>query len=132
MKVFNLTDVATPALTQRNLVNQILVVYGKQIAPGLSADFDDKEAAPIVVKEVQHFLKSGALSVDKLPDAYLKAKSVAAAAAAKADVPAHPAAAPASPTVPSPPASDPPATVAETPKAIAADGPTKSVPPKGR
>ena len=137
MKIFNLTDVETPALKQRHMVNQSLVVHGKPIEPGASVDFPLPEDRPIVARAVQHLLKAGAVAVDKLPDAYVKAKAaVASANKTTASSPTAgvktittPAPSPATtPAAPPAPVSDPTAPTATTPAAPAAS-PGSTPPP---
>jgi hypothetical protein len=72
MKVFNLTDVETPRLKQRGLLNQTVVVGGKAVAPGASADFD---GTPWERASAQHAANVGAISVDALPGSYTTAKA---------------------------------------------------------
>jgi hypothetical protein len=81
MKVFNLTDVATPALAQRMLLNQTIAVGDKMLAPGASDDVDD-ETFIRVHPALQELVGVGAIAVGELPADYIVAKSKAVPKAA--------------------------------------------------
>jgi hypothetical protein len=92
MKVFNLTDVETPKLKQRGLLNQTVVVGDKPIAPGASAEF---EGTPWERASARHAASVGAVSVDALPGSYTTGKAAPKPkAAAPAPAPTTPALAP--------------------------------------
>jgi hypothetical protein len=67
VKVFNITDAATSALTAQGLANQAIKVGETVIPKGGSADIRGtaRERA-----ELQVFLKVGAVALDELPPAY--------------------------------------------------------------
>jgi hypothetical protein len=71
VKLFNLTDVPTPALTQQGLANQTLVVRSSIIQPGEWVDAADDAATR---RDAAHYVGLGALAVDQLPPAYVVAK----------------------------------------------------------
>ncbi len=72
MKVFNLTDVVTPKLTQMGFGNLVVSVRGTLIAPGNSAELDDADL--LVKAELDHLLSLGAVSVGSAPAEYTAAK----------------------------------------------------------
>lgn len=67
MKVFNITDAATSALTAQGLANQAIKVGDTVIPKGGSAEIRGtaKERS-----ELQVFIKVGAVVLDSLPPAY--------------------------------------------------------------
>ena len=67
MKVFNITDVTTRALTQQGLVNVSIKVGEVSIAPGESQVLRGtaKEKS-----EVAAFVRRGAAAIDQLPPGY--------------------------------------------------------------
>jgi hypothetical protein len=72
VKVFNLTDVSTPVLETRGLVNKGIVV-GREIAePGGYKEVID---SPRERKKLHFFLQIGAVSIDKPTPPYLAAKA---------------------------------------------------------
>lgn len=68
MKVFNLTDVPTTALTSRSMVNVPVQVAGVVIKPGTMADVPDKPAIRSLIR--QQFETIGVLSMDAVPKGY--------------------------------------------------------------
>lgn len=72
MKVFNLTDMATPELQARGLVNQPLVVGSALVPPGGEVEVADTE---ILRRDLVCFTGVGALSVGARPPEYLVAKA---------------------------------------------------------
>ena len=89
VRVFNLTDVQTPALHARGLVNVSLTVGGKTVAAG-----KDDEVVKLTAVEYK-LVASGALAINELPAAYVKAK-----AAQPAPEPPAPPPAPGPPALP--------------------------------
>lgn len=75
MKVFNLTDVATPGLRQRRMFNHTFALGGVSVAPGESAEVPDTAH-----RQVQEMVLAGMLSVDTLPPWYTAAKDAPVAA----------------------------------------------------
>jgi hypothetical protein len=73
MKVFNLTDVTTPALKQRALEAQHIEVQGAMLEPGGSVEVDDAALAPL-----QHLVDLGVLVFGTPPSSYLDAKKAPA------------------------------------------------------
>jgi hypothetical protein len=73
MKVFNITDVSTPALRNQHLENQPLKVVDTVIMPGKSAEFRGTARER---NEASVFLKSGAVAIDELPPAYAAKKGL--------------------------------------------------------
>lgn len=71
MRVFNLTDIATPVLEQHGLVNQHFAVARRMVNPGEYADIGD---APNALHDLQFLLQVGAASVDRVPPAYAMAR----------------------------------------------------------
>ena len=71
MRVFNLTDIATPVLEQHKLVNQHFAVARRMVNPGEYADIGD---APNALHDLQFLLQVGAASVDRVPPAYAIAR----------------------------------------------------------
>jgi len=67
MRCFNLTDVETPELRQRGLVNVPLAVRSVLIPPGEVREVPDDTLAR---RAVASYVSIGALSVDVLPPAY--------------------------------------------------------------
>ena len=67
MKVFNITDAATSALTNQGLANQAIKIGDTVIPNGGSAEIRGtaKERS-----ELQVFIKVGAVAIDELPPAY--------------------------------------------------------------
>lgn len=72
MKVFNLTDVSTPALVAQGLVGQQIVVGAQLLPPGGFAEVEDTHHRR---QQLASMVALGALSIDKLPPAYIRAKS---------------------------------------------------------
>jgi hypothetical protein len=66
--IFNLTDVETPALLSRGLVNATVSVRGVVIQPGESADVPGGNQA-------KWLIGAGAISVGEPPKEYLEAKA---------------------------------------------------------
>lgn len=71
MRIYNMTDVATPKLKQHKLVNQTLSISGLLIAPGESAELRGSVEDHA---HVRHVVAVGAAAVDDLPKEYAKAK----------------------------------------------------------
>jgi hypothetical protein len=68
VKVFNLTDVPTSALTSRHMVNVPVKVAGVVIKPGTVADVPDKPVIRSLIR--QQFETIGVLSMDAAPKGY--------------------------------------------------------------
>jgi hypothetical protein len=93
MKVFNLTDVETPALVQRGLMRQTFAVGGTLVTPGDGIEVP-LEARAVVAHGIEHLVEVGALAIDEPPATYLAHKAPAHAGpppAAEAPVPPPPA-----------------------------------------
>lgn len=76
MKVFNLTDVATPVLEQRGLFQQHIAIAGRMCNPG---EFVEVEDTPIVRADLADLLRIGALAIDQPPPPYTTARQIAQA-----------------------------------------------------
>lgn len=74
MRVYNLTDVPTPTLERHGLVNQSIVVHRRIAAPG---EYVEVETSDSMRVRLSHLLTVGAVSIDQLPPAYLKARQLA-------------------------------------------------------
>lgn len=72
MKCFNLTDVPTPELVKRGLVNATLAVRSVIIKPGDSAEVPDDHIAQ---RDAAGYVKVGALAVGNPPVMYVVQKS---------------------------------------------------------
>lgn len=72
MKCFNLTDVETPDLLARGLVNVVLVVRTTAIKPGESAEVAEDSTSR---RDVANYVKVGALAVESLPITYVVQKN---------------------------------------------------------
>lgn len=72
MLVFNLTDVSTPGLEQRDLVNKTLAVYDTLLGPG---EVKSIEGTDIATRDAKHYEGLGALAIGRLPPAYVTAKA---------------------------------------------------------
>lgn len=81
MKVFNITDVETPILKQRGLINQTLVVGRVAVAPGESVELQDE---PHLVAQVEGYEQIGAMTRDQVPEEYAVAKARGSAPAPEA------------------------------------------------
>ena len=79
MRVFNLTDVPTPALQQKGFVSHTFAVGPALLGPGESA-----EVAPEHVQHIkrglQRLIADGALAMNQPPPSYLVAKDRAKSA----------------------------------------------------
>jgi hypothetical protein len=75
MRVYNLTDVSTPVLERYSLLNQQIVAHRRVIEPG---QFVEVEDTPTMRARLSHVLTVGAVSIDQLPPAYLRAKQLLA------------------------------------------------------
>ena len=71
MVIHNLTDVETPQLKQRGLVNAHIAVGIVMTEPGKSVEAGRDE---MILSHLQHFIQIGALAVDDLPASYKVAK----------------------------------------------------------
>ena len=80
MKVYNLTDVSTPVLEQRGLVNQHVAVAGRMVSPGEYVEVEDTAHARANVLQL---VQVGALAIDKLPPPYVLARQQMAASSGK-------------------------------------------------
>lgn len=78
MRVYNLTDVPTPALQQRNLVNRHLVVGNRMSNPG---EYVDVEDTPSMRARLRSVVELGALALDTLPPRYVMQRQRASQAA---------------------------------------------------
>jgi len=72
MKVFKLTDVETPALKERGLINVPIVIGRHVVNPGGEAEVGNDE---LVKRDVLGFTTLGALSIGVRPPAYLLAQA---------------------------------------------------------
>lgn len=72
MKLFNLTDVATPELKARGWVNLPLVVGPVLIMPGDEIEVANTE---LIRRDIGYYTRSGALAVGARPPEYLVAKA---------------------------------------------------------
>ena len=72
MKCFNLTDVATPELKKRGLVNATLAVRSVIIKPGESAEVPDDHVSR---RDAAGYVAAGAIAIDSVPVAYSVQKS---------------------------------------------------------
>lgn len=78
MKVFNLTDVETPELKQRSLVNMTFAVGPALLAPGDSTEVDEAYIAT-ARDGLQELIAHGAASYgEQPPPAYVRRKANAA------------------------------------------------------
>jgi len=77
MKCYNLTDIETPELKKRGLVNKTIAVGPVLIRPGESAEVSDNA----VVRQAVKSYGDSVIAVDRIPVAYAAAKSHAAAQA---------------------------------------------------
>lgn len=75
MRVFNLTDVPTKVLEQQRLVGQHIAVGRRMSVPGEYVDVEDPSG--ILQSKLTHLLTVGAVSIDRVPPAYAKAKQTA-------------------------------------------------------
>ena len=80
MKCFNITDVETPNLKGRNMVNVTVVLGGRSIAPGQCVELPD---VPPLMQRVSLYEKAGVVAVDEVPDSYVAIRAKMAAAAGK-------------------------------------------------
>lgn len=78
MKCYNLTDIETPELKKRGLVNKTIAVGSVLIRPGESAEVSDNA----VVRQAVKSYGDSVIAVDRIPVAYVAAKSHAATQAA--------------------------------------------------
>ena len=69
MRIYNLTDQATPVLEQHKLVNMPIIVGKYNIAPG---EFVEVPAGNDLLSRLKFPLTVGAVAVDVLPPDYLK------------------------------------------------------------
>lgn len=72
VKVYNLTDVSTPQLEQRGLVNKTLAVYDKLIEPGEEAEIDADNL--IAMRDANHYAEFKALAIKEVPHEYVLAR----------------------------------------------------------
>lgn len=71
VKVYNLTDIETPNLKQRALLNQHIAIGGRMCEPG---EFVELEDSPVLRADTSHLVAVGALAIDRLPPPYAKAR----------------------------------------------------------
>ena len=71
MKLFNITDVSTPQLEQRGLVNMTLALRGALVAPGEMVEVPGDE---LTVRDAQSYVSIGAMAINDLPPGYILAK----------------------------------------------------------
>lgn len=76
MKVFNLTDISTPVLEQRGLVEQHIAVGRSMIRPG---EFAEVEDTPHTRSKLDFLVTVGGVAIDSLPPNYVKAREALAA-----------------------------------------------------
>lgn len=72
MKVYNLTDVSTPHLEQRKLVNQHIAIGDRLANPG---EFVEVADTPELRASLEYLLQVGAVSIDGMPPPYVQARS---------------------------------------------------------
>lgn len=80
MKVYNLTDISTPVLEQRGLLNQHIAVAGRMVNPG---EYVDVEDTPTARANLTILLQFGAVAIDKLPPPYTLARQQEAASSGR-------------------------------------------------
>lgn len=90
MKVFNLTDIETKALAQRNLMQQHVAVGDQMLAPGESVDIDDATFARIQ-HHLQELVMVGVLACGEETADYQAAKAQLVATAPTEPASARPA-----------------------------------------
>lgn len=71
MRVFNLTDVPTKVLEQRGLTQQHIAVARRMVDPG---EFIEVADSATTRDGLAYLLQVGAVSIDTLPPAYLRAR----------------------------------------------------------
>ena len=71
MRVFNLTDVSTPTLEQRNLVNQHFAVGRRMVVPG---EYVEVEDTPMIRASLLFLLQVGAASIDRPSPTYIQTR----------------------------------------------------------
>jgi hypothetical protein len=71
LRVFNLTDVATPELEQNGLVCKPLVVYDTLVNPGTEAEVEETAMS---FRDAQYYVSVGAMAIGALPSAYVMAR----------------------------------------------------------
>lgn len=71
VKVYNLTDVATPNLDKQKMVNQHIVVGTRMSAPGEFVEVDD---SPKLRTDCEFLVSIGALSIGATPPPYTAAR----------------------------------------------------------
>ena len=84
MRCFNLTDIETPELKSRGLVNMTLAVRMHLIEPGSSVEVSDDELSR---RDAQHYVAVGALAVDSPPPSYILARERAQQALPPTEIP---------------------------------------------
>ena len=72
MKVFNLTDVETPVLLQRGLVDQGIGISRRMVAPGEYVEVEDTAETRA---KLEYLLTVGAVSIDQMPPSYALARN---------------------------------------------------------
>ena len=72
VRVYNLTDLETPELKSRGLVNQTIAVRSVLIRPGESKEVADDA---ITMRDLKGYREIGVVSVDVLPVEYATMKS---------------------------------------------------------
>lgn len=77
--IYNLTDVETPKLTQRSLVNAAIAVGDQMTSPGDAVEVDDATFERCQ-SQLEVFVGLGALAIDELPAKYKVAKATLQAA----------------------------------------------------
>ena len=90
IRIFNLTDVPTPPLTQYGWLNQTFIIGRESVAPGNYLDVPDTEYARAKIRTP---IRVGALCVGQPPPTYLQNKArqgKALLAASRAKLPASP------------------------------------------
>lgn len=74
LTIYNLTDVETPQLKARGLVNQQLIIGRLNLAPGESGTTEDD---PMTREHLAGFTRVGAAALNGLPPAYTLAREKA-------------------------------------------------------
>jgi hypothetical protein len=72
MKCYNITDVETPELKKRGLVNCVLAVRAVLIKPGECVEIPDDATSR---RDAENYIKAGALALERLPLEYNMAKA---------------------------------------------------------
>lgn len=72
VKVFNLTDISTPNLVQRKMLDHHIAIAGRMCEPG---EFVEVEDSLSLREDCKHLVAIGALSIGALPPPYMQARN---------------------------------------------------------